>query len=124
MTKAFIPSESEEQQMLFEWADLYAPAHPELELLFHIPNGAFKTPSMALKFKKEGLKSGVPDLCLPVARHGYHALYIEMKRTTGGKISENQLRWMDRLRQEGNSVQVCFGCEQAIRAIEKYLGIS
>lgn len=34
-----IPSESEEQQMLMRWAAMAAGAHPELRLLYHVPNG-------------------------------------------------------------------------------------
>ena len=33
------------------------------------------------RLRAEGLKSGVPDLCLPSAHGEYHGLYIEMKRT-------------------------------------------
>lgn len=60
---------------------------PELASPFHVPNGSSKSKFQVVNFKWEGLKAGIPDLCLPVARRGYHALYIEMKRTAGGRLS-------------------------------------
>ena len=118
-----VPTESEEQKMVFEWAELSAGRYPELALLFHIPNGSYKSIAMAEKFKKEGLKSRVPDICLPVPHGEFHALFIEMKRTKGGKISENQKWWIDNLRQYGNRVEVCYGCEEAVAVLEDYLNL-
>ena len=117
----YIPTESEEQKMVFEWAELSAGAYPELDLLFHIPNGSYKSPAMAEKFKQEGLKSGVPDICLPVARQGYHSLYIEMKRTVGGRLSEKQKWWIENLRNQGCRVEVCRGFDEAVSVLENYL---
>lgn len=122
--KQYVPTESEEQQMVFEWAELSQGAYPELALLFHIPNGAYKTPALAQKFRKEGLKSGVPDICLPAARQGFHSLYIEMKRTEGGRLSANQKWWIENLRKQGNRVEVCKGFEEAVSVIEDYLSNS
>lgn len=45
MEKAYIPTESEEQQTLFSWAALECQRrHPELALLYHIPNGGAAAP--------------------------------------------------------------------------------
>ncbi len=117
----YVPTESEEQCMLFEWADVQRTKWPELDLLFHIPNGSSKSKYQAVKFKREGLKAGVPDLCLPVARQGYHALYIEMKRTEGGRLSDAQKWWLENLHAQGNKAVVCNGFEEAANVIEDYL---
>lgn len=76
-----------------------------------------------MNLKREGVKSGVPDLCLPVARGGLHGLYVEMKRQ-GGKISENQTEWIKNLRDQGYRVTIAYTCEEAIDAIVQYLRLS
>lgn len=116
-----VPSESEEQRRLFIWADLNKWKWPELESLFHIPNGGKRTHAAGGRMKAEGLKKGVPDLCLPAARCGCHALYIELKRMKGGRPSEEQLEWIDRLTKQGNMALICCGWEQAADTITAYL---
>ncbi len=65
----------------------------------------------------------MPDFCLAVARGKYHALYIELKRETGGTASEKQEEWIDRLTRYGNYCEVCHGWESAKRVIEWYLNL-
>ena len=50
-----------------------------LRWLHAIPNGGARGRAQASRLKAEGVKSGVADLMLPVARRGYHGFYIEMK---------------------------------------------
>ncbi len=115
------PTESEEQQILFEWALLQTGRYPELELLYHIPNGGSRSKAEAGRFKAEGVKSGVPDLCLPVARGGFHGLYIELKRITGGKTSTDQRSWIEKLTEQGYRAVICRGWEEASKALIWYL---
>lgn len=77
----------------------------------------------AVNLKREGVKSGVPDLCLPVARGACHGLYIEMKRQ-GGRVSDNQTEWIKNLREQGYRVAIAYTCEQAIDTIIKYLRLN
>src|SRR5690349_23481389 len=44
----------------------------------------------------EGLKKGVPDICLAAPKGVYHGLYIEMK-VRPNKASEEQLKWHRKL---------------------------
>ena len=74
MKNIITASESQEQQALFEWAELSKRCFPELELLFHVPNGGARSKATAGRLKAEGVKPGVPDLCLPVPRGAYHGL--------------------------------------------------
>lgn len=113
-------SESQEQQAVIEWAEWASAKFPCLKLLYHIPNGGSRSRAEAGRFKSEGVKSGVPDLCLPAARHGYHGLYIEMK-AVGGKVSDKQTAWMIALAGEGYLCRVCYGADTAIRLLEKYV---
>ena len=94
-------SEHSEQSAIIDWAKKMAYTYPELSLLFAIPNGASlsahtdrrgrRFSPQASKLKAEGLRAGVPDLCLPVARQGFHGMFIELK-VGKGKPSPEQVK--------------------------------
>lgn len=113
-------SESQEQINLFTWANLQSCKIPELKLLFHIPNGGKRSIVTARRLKAEGVKAGVPDLFLPVPRGGFHGLFIEMKAGKN-KTTEKQDAWIDVLKEQRYKVVVCYGCEEAMTEIKKYL---
>lgn len=115
------PTEDQEQIALFRWAELSKGKYPELELLFHVANGGYRTPVEAAKFKAMGVKPGVPDLFLPVARGGYHGLFIELKREKGGRVSDAQKGWIEALRRCGYQARVCHGWDAAHEEILAYL---
>lgn len=119
--KRLLPSEGEEQARLFSWAQMHSVEYPELALLFHIPNGGKRGKAEAARFKAEGVKAGVPDLFLPVARGGYHGLFIELKRLDGGTVSQAQRAWVKRLTDENYCAFVARGWEEAARTIRTYL---
>ena len=89
-------SEAQEQAAVIEYCEfIHVP-------VFHIPNGGYRNAREAANLKRQGVKAGVPDLCIPVAKGGYHGLYIEMK-TKKGKLSEF---WSsDKL--TGNQTRLC-----------------
>ena len=91
-------TESQHQATLIKWSQLpqVREKYPELKLLHHIPNGGKRDPIEAKHLKSQGVKSGVPDLSLPVARKNYHGLYIELKTETG-RPSDNQKWWIEEL---------------------------
>jgi hypothetical protein len=115
------PTEAQEQEALFRWAAFARGKHPELALLYHIPNGGSRHKLEAANMKRQGVRAGVPDLCLPVPRGGYGALYIELKRTRGGRLNSEQENWLEMLRTAGNAAVVCYGWEDAKAQIEAYL---
>ena len=117
----FYPKESEEQRTLMEWAERMRGSFPELDLLFHIPNGGSRNAIEARHLKEQGVKPGVPDLFLPVSRGGFFGLFIEMKRQDGGKLSETQTHWIMQLNMQGYLAGVCAGWEEAARLIISYL---
>lgn len=115
-----LASEHEEQAALMRWAWLTESARPELRLLFAIPNGGHRHRAVAVRMKAEGVRPGVPDLCLPVARGGWHGLFIELK-TRRGRPSRRQRGWITALRSNGYRVEICLGWERARAVIESYL---
>ena len=123
VSDARAPLESQEQRWLFRWANDMAALVPELELMYHIPNEGKRSRSTGRRIRQEGLRRGVPDICLPVARNGFHALYIELKRTKGSRVSDDQKSWIEALEAQGNKAVVCCGWNAAADVIEEYLGL-
>lgn len=64
--------------------------------------------------------AGVSDVFLPVARGGFHGLYVELK-VKGGKPSDNQKWWIAETTKQGYLSVVCFGWVEAKEVIEGYL---
>lgn len=114
-------TENQEQAALFEWAALMERKYPELRLLFAVPNGGIRDGRTAAILERTGVKSGVPDICLPVPRGGWHSLYLELKRRKGGTLSANQRIWLNALTEQGHMAVCCKGADEAIRTIERYL---
>lgn len=119
--KDMTPTEAQEQKALFEWAKLQERRYPALELLHAIPNGGSRNPIEARHLKEQGVKAGIPDICLPVPGRHHTALYIELKRKKGGRVSDAQKRMIFELKKYGNMAVVCYGWEQARDAILNYL---
>lgn len=112
--------ETTEQIKLFNWAKSYEDIIPELKLLYHVPNEGKRSQAGGQILKAAGLKAGVPDVCLPVARRGFNSLYIEMKYGNN-KPTKAQKEFMDALKGEGAKVAVCYSTEEAREMIRWYL---
>ena len=112
--------ESQEQQALFQWAKLSQGQYPELSLLHAIGNGGKRNVIEAARMKREGVLAGVSDIMLPVARNGFHGLYIELK-VGKGKASDNQKWWIAETTKQGYYSTVCYGWVEASEVIQKYL---
>jgi hypothetical protein len=121
-------TEHAHQSAVFAWANFNKVQYPELEHMFAIPNGGSRgdnAKSRAIRgatMKAEGVKSGVPDIMLPVIRRGYCGLFIEMKKI-GGTLDKNQKDdWHPFLLKQGYCVTTCWGWTQATEALQWYLG--
>ena len=113
-------SEATEQEAVISWCGWQQSQHPELKLLYHIPNGGSRNTLEAANLKRQGVKAGVPDLCLPVPMNGFHGLYIEMKYGKN-KATKAQKEWLEELAAYGYCAAVCHGAEEAKRMISRYL---
>lgn len=125
MTKPYrhkpVQREAMEQEALFQWVSFYRGYCPEVNMLYHIPNGGSRDAREAANLKRQGVRAGVPDLCLPVARMGFHGLYIELKAGKN-KPTQKQSEWMNALEIQGYATAVCYGWKAAVEVITKYLG--
>lgn len=88
--------------------------------MFHTPNGGSRNRIEAINLKRQGVSSGVPDLCFPIPNRKYHGLFIEMKYGKN-KPTENQKKWIDYLNSVGYLACVCYGANEAIKLINEYV---
>ena len=116
-----VPTEAAEQKWVIQWAQQPSvrTQHPELALLYHIPNERTDKVQAAIQ-KTMGVKKGVPDLHLPVPIGAYHGLYIEMK-AMDGKPDDDQLWWAERLKTCGYAHAFCYGWKEATEVLLWYL---
>lgn len=122
-----VRGEEIEQARLIKWSHKKAVRElmPDLEWLYHTPNGGRRDSFAAAQMKALGVKRGVPDLLLPVrvtGEHGGHAgLVIEMK-SADGRLTAEQEHWLEHYSREGWVTSVCRSAEEARAAICYYLG--
>jgi hypothetical protein len=114
-----IPTESTEQMMFFKWLRV---ALPRL-IAFHVPNGGKRSLRTAVRLKREGVTTGIPDIVIAKPCGIYSGMYIELKRTKGGALSEAQKDMIRELKAEGYYVAVCRGFEEARQELIAYLAL-
>lgn len=135
--REFIPQTRDEKELLeteiqsayFTW--VLHPNNvllmPELNCIYAIPNGSYKTKTERYKMQCEGLRSGVPDIHIAVSRKPYFSFYIECKRykefrKANHNCSDNQLLWHSRLKEQGHKVEVLWSVTGMIKETKLYLG--
>lgn len=116
-----VDREGLEQAALIKELELRLPA--VAALIYHVPNGGHRHKLVAIKLKGQGVKAGVPDLVLPMARGGYFGLYLEFKATApnDAAVSASQHAWIRRLNEQGYLAIVCRGHFDAMEQIRSYL---
>jgi hypothetical protein len=114
-------TEHEEQVVLMRLVEMHLGRWPELGMLYAVPNGSERNVIVGRKLKAEGVKKGVPDLCLPVPRGGYHGLYVELKRQKKSRISPEQVAWINALQGQGYKAEICLGATEAWEVIREYV---
>lgn len=115
--------EHDEAVDFFRWVTENEQRYPELEMVWHNPNGGDRHKAVAAKLKAEGVRKGVPDYTVAVPRNGYHGMFLELKRVKGGVVSDDQRKMMEALTAQGFWCIVGNGAEHAIDELCKYLGI-
>ena len=99
-----VDSEEKEQMKLAAYLD------GRKFLWCHVPNGGHRRKVVAASLKRQGVKSGVPDVLIfaPIRAA------IELKRKSGGSVSANQGKWLDALGNAGWETYVARGADKAI----------
>lgn len=113
--------EGNEQAALFRWLQVRHPL--AAALAYHVPNGGHRMKAVAAKLKAQGVRAGVSDIVLPMARAGYFGLYIEFKATAphSAPVSQSQREFLAAVKQQGYQALVCRGMDEAMRVIDAYL---
>ena len=95
-------------------------------LIFAIPNGThIKSYAGRTRAKREGLLKGIPDLMIPVAKGGYHGLFVEMKDRgkSWSDVSKNQRERIEQLSAAGYRTVWCIGASAAMKVIDDYMSL-
>jgi hypothetical protein len=116
-----IPSEHQIQCAFFEHCTWKAQSDSRWAKIFAIPNGGLRHIAVARRLKKEGMKSGVPDVFVAVPSGGKHGLFIEFKQP-GNRMSAAQKIWKEMLWGSGYHFDVCYSAEEGVKLVETYLG--
>jgi hypothetical protein len=100
---------------------------PELYLAHAIPNGDIRDPRAGARLKAEGVKSGIPDVFIPIVESAdfndpKSGLYIEFKKA-GGSPSEHQRAMLLMLQDQNFRVIVCNDLDTAVYVTKKHLGL-
>lgn len=119
-----VDREGQEQAALMRELELRYPA--VFELIYHVPNGGHRVKAVAGKLKAQGVKAGIPDLVLTMARGGFFGLYIEFKATppNDSAISPSQHERIRKLNEQGYLAVVCRGHFDAVEQIRAYLRLA
>lgn len=109
--------EHQEQKAFIQWCNIKGYPY---NLIFAIPNGGKRNIVVARKLKAEGVKSGIPDLFLPVVSAQRSGLFIEMK-SKNGKATAGQKQRMADLSREGYRCMICYGIDDAVKCVLDYV---
>ena len=115
-----ILSEHDMQSEFFYRIRILEKEEPILKLLHAVPNqAAWKN---AKKYTAEGMRKGWPDCAFPVksACGSFHSLYIEFK-TDKGRLTEEQVDYLNLLTENGSMCVVCRDAEIAVELVMEYL---
>lgn len=117
-------AEGEEQaELVARFRELY----PDIGLLLvHIPNGGSRRNAFeGWRLKQQGVRAGVSDLLLPVARGGFFGLWIEFKAAppNDAAVTDAQKEWVDLMREQGYRAEICLGVAAALAVLTDYLSM-
>lgn len=129
-------SESDHGRALFSWVQAAQGGLPDLRLFYHVPNGGSRSSKTrvtadgrvvryspeAARMKGEGVRPGVLDYNLDIARGGFFGLRLELKAPSG-KLSAEQREWMVAERGAGYCAVVAYGWFAAREALLAYLAL-
>lgn len=121
--RAPVDFEGTEQVALMRW--LQCRFQAAYAVTWHTPNGGRRDKVTAAKLKAQGVKAGIPDLQLAMARGGYFGLFIEFKATPphDAEVSKSQKDMLGQLQGQGYLAVVCRGINEAMAQISAYLDL-
>ena len=93
---------------------------------YHVPNGGQRSKATAAALKGQGVKAGVSDLVVALARGGYHGLYLEFKATPPdhASLADSQREWLGKVEGQGYCAVLARGLDEAKAVIREYMSLS
>jgi hypothetical protein len=91
-------------------------------LVIHIPNEGRRSERYGRLLRDMGMRAGVSDLFICMAKHGFHGAWIELK-SARGRISTEQALFQLDMANQGYFTMVCYSIDEAIKTISWYTGI-
>ncbi len=118
--------EGQIQIQIFNWIRANEEEHPVLKVVYHTPNSFFGTSFGVIMWLKQlGLRKGVYDIIVPVAKHGYNSLWIEIKKGKG-KLTPEQIMFKHIITQYTDiptKFEVFYDADSCIKSIQEYLSL-
>lgn len=116
--------ESDLQRAIIRWSETLIGRIPEFEWIYHCPNGGKRNAFEAQNLKSQGVKSGVVDLHLDVARGGYHGWKCELKKPGGNcqTPSEEQIKYLAFVDEQGYCTLVSNDFDEVKEHLLRYIG--
>ncbi|CAB4203012.1 VRR-NUC domain containing protein [uncultured Caudovirales phage] len=112
--------EDSELIKFFDWVSWQEKIDPRFKAIYHIANER-KTSWIGGKIlKSKGVRSGVPDVCVPIPTKSYPGLYIEFK-VKPNKLTSNQSDYCQLLHAMGYAVRIAWSGEEALGIVKSYL---
>jgi len=112
--------EDSELIKFFDWVRINEKFDPRLVCIYHIANERRTSMHKGKIFKQKGVRSGVPDVCVPIPSGMYPGLYIEFK-VRPNSLSDAQKAFIKALLKIGHLVVVAWSADEAIQIVREYL---
>lgn len=112
-----LPTLSEAQIQRSVILHLEANASPGV-IWFAVPNGGYRNLVEAARFKKQGVRAGVPDLCF-VLPNGGRAAFLELKKPKG-RVSPDQLVFRQMALDTGALWGIAYGIDEAVKILSDW----
>jgi len=108
--------EDDLQAACVKWFDLQ---YGNSFLLFAVPNGGKRNVREAARLKRQGVRAGIPDLCLAVPTKLHHGAFFELK---AGKniLTETQKTTMLVLENKGYACYLIRSLDEFMKSINTY----
>jgi hypothetical protein len=91
--------------------------------IIHIANERGCSFQQGKTLKRMGVLSGVSDLFIPRATKNRHGMFLELK-TLKGKLTRNQIKFIDDMNKEGYYALAAYGSDNAIAIIKDFYEIN
>lgn len=112
-------TEDDIQKSCLQWFEL---TYPKLKkLIWHTPNGGFRSARAGARFKALGVRPGVPDLFIAIPNNGFGGLFVELKHPDNYNVTDKQKAMQKLLKQSGYKViGRCTSLEQFQKSVRQY----